>query len=51
MPVILATWETDIGRVTVASQPRQKSVADHISMKMLGMVTQTVIPARAGYLK
>jgi hypothetical protein len=45
MPIILATWEAEIGRIKVPSQCRQrKKFARHIAMeKHLGMVVMPVI--------
>jgi hypothetical protein len=39
MPVILATWKAEIGRIVIPGQLGQKSLRDSISMeKKLGMV-------------
>jgi hypothetical protein len=36
MPVILATWEPEIGRITVPAQPRQKVCETTISPEKAG---------------
>jgi hypothetical protein len=33
MPIILATWEVEIARIVVGSQPSKKSMRPHIKQK------------------
>jgi hypothetical protein len=37
MPVILATWEAEIGKMVVPGQTREKFVRTHLSWKKLDM--------------
>jgi hypothetical protein len=47
MPVIPATWEVEIGRITVSGQPRQK-VCETISTNKLEVVTHICNPSYLG---
>jgi hypothetical protein len=41
MPVILATWEAEIGRITVPGQPKQNVYKTLSQQKKLGVVVCT----------
>jgi hypothetical protein len=40
MPLILASWEANLGRIEVPGQPRQKSFQTPSEQKKLGMVVE-----------
>jgi hypothetical protein len=49
MPIILATWEAEIRRILVQSQPGQKMFArPHLNGKKLGMMTCACHPGDRG---
>jgi hypothetical protein len=50
MPVILATWETQIGGMVVPGQPKQKKFMrhPHLFRKKLGMVVHACHPSYCG---
>jgi hypothetical protein len=49
MPIILATWEADMGRILVPGQAWQKkSVRPHLDHQKLGMVILTCHPSCIG---
>jgi hypothetical protein len=47
MPVIPATWEAEMGRITAGSQPRQNVSETPISTNKLGMVVYSCNPSYA----
>jgi hypothetical protein len=54
MPIILATWEAEIQRITVLGQPeakKKKNLGDpHLHLKKLDMVATLVISGTVGSL-
>jgi hypothetical protein len=48
MPLIPATWEVDIRKITVLDQPGQKSYHDPIPTNKLGMVVSACHPSYSG---
>jgi hypothetical protein len=52
MPVILVTWEADIGRIAIQGQPRQKKFARfHLSEKIWVYWHALVSSVTAGNIK
>jgi hypothetical protein len=54
MPIILATWETEIGRITVRSQPGRKNKSfarRHLNRESWVWWHVPVIPAMAGSIR
>jgi hypothetical protein len=48
MPVFLATWEAEIGKIRVSGQPGQKSFQDLISKEKAGYAACTCHPSSGG---
>jgi hypothetical protein len=52
MPIILATWDTEIRKISTADQPSQKRfVKPHLNRKKLSMLAHAIIPATTGSVK
>jgi hypothetical protein len=51
MPVILATWVAEIGRIVIQEQPRQKSCETPFQWKKAGHGSNACHPSDGGKLK